>query len=226
MKKIKIMPFGDSMTNGFSVEGAYRNRLCDLIEENGMAEYVEFVGSQNTGTGYNNANEGHSGWAIAQVPAECDVDGKGRDGITTNADEWLSCYKPDIVLLQIGTNDIISLYDLDNAPKRLEVLVDKILSAISGSGRMYIARIPYFIAGSQYDNTGKTQDEINAMIDRYNSSVTLLAEKKGITVVDINACISLSDLADGVHPTADGYAKMGELWFDTIKEELKTRINE
>lgn len=224
MEKIKIMPLGDSMTNGFSVDGAYRNRLCDLLEEYGLSNYIKFVGTQNTGTGYDNTNEGHSGWAIAKVPQEKDIEGNGRDGITEMIDRWVGDTKPDIILLQIGTNDVISLYEMENAPKRMEILLNKIFDNIADDGKVYIAKIPYFAESSKYNNTGKLQAEINLLIDNYNYALTNIARKRGITVVDVNACITLDDLQDGVHPTADGYAKIGGLWFETIKDELINRI--
>lgn len=220
---VKIMPLGDSITNGFSVAGAYRNQLCNLLAANNLSSYVDFVGSQKTGTGYDNDNEGHSGWAIAAIPASGDIEGKGRKGLTTDIDTWMKTYSPDIVLLQIGTNDILSLYDLDNAPARLETLVDKILAKLPERGTLYIAKIPYIAENATYNKTGKSQTELNTLVDTYNNSVAALAEKKGLTLVDINGCITLSDLKDGIHPTAAGYAKMGDLWYNTLESEIRRR---
>lgn len=220
---VKIMPLGDSITNGFSVAGAYRNQLCNLLAANNLSSYVDFVGSQKTGTGYDNDNEGHSGWAIAAIPASGDIEGKGRKGLTTDIDNWMKTYSPDIVLLQIGTNDILSLYDLNNAPARLETLVNKVLAKLPERGTLYIAKIPYIAENAAYNKTGKSQAELNAIVDTYNNSVAALAEKKGLTLVDINGCITLSDLKDGIHPTAAGYAKMGSLWYNTLEREIRTR---
>lgn len=220
---VKIMPLGDSITNGFSVAGAYRNYLCDTLVANKLSSCVDFVGSQKTGSGYDNDNEGHSGWAIAAIPASGDCEGKGRKGLTTDIDSWMTTYSPDMVLLQIGTNDILSLYDLDNAPARLETLVDKILAKLPERGTLYLASIPYIAEKATYNKTGKSQAEMDAMVDAYNTAVAALAEKKGLTFVDINGSVTLSDLKDGIHPTAAGYAKMGELWYSAIEGEIRTR---
>lgn len=225
-QKVKIMPLGDSITNGFSVAGAYRNRLCELLVTNNLSDNVDFVGSQNTGSGYDNDNEGHSGWAIAKIPQSGDVENKGRNGLNENIDSWMNTYKPDIVLLQVGTNDILSLYDLGNAPQRLETLVDKVLAKLPSDGKMYIAKIPYISESANYNKTGKNQAELNEIVDTYNMAVVSLAQKKGITLVDINGCITLSDLQDGIHPNAAGYAKMGELWYSILEDEIKARISE
>lgn len=223
-EKIKIMPLGDSITNGFTVAGAYRNQLGSLLVSNGLSDYVDFVGSQNTGNGYDNDNEGHSGWAIDTIPASGDVEGNGRNGLTPQIDTWMDAYTPDIVLLQIGTNDVLSLYDLDNAPKRLETLVDKILAKLPSDGKLYLASIPYISENATYNNTGKTQEELDLIVDTYNSAVKELASEKGLTFVDINGCLTLGDLKDGIHPNTDGYAKMGDLWYNTIESEITSRI--
>lgn len=221
---VKIMPLGDSITNGFSVAGAYRNELCSLIENDGLSDMVDFVGSQKTGTGYDNDNEGHSGWAIAAISAADDCEKKGRQGLTTNIDSWMNTYSPDIVLLQIGTNDILSLYKLDEAPARLETLVDKVLSKLPADGKLYLATIPYISESANYNKTGKAQAELDEIIDTYNASVKALAEKKSLTLVDINSSVTLADLKDGIHPTADGYAKMGKLWYSTLESEIRSRV--
>lgn len=221
---VKIMPLGDSITNGFSVAGAYRNELCSLLQRNGLSDMVDFVGSQKTGNGYDNDNEGHSGWAIAAISAADDCEKKGRQGLTNSIDSWMQTYSPDIVLLQIGTNDILSLYKLDEAPARLETLVDKVLAKLPSDGKLYLATIPYISQTANYNKTGKTQAELDEIVNTYNASVKALVKSKSLTLVDINSSVTLSDLKDGIHPTADGYAKMGKLWYSTLESEIRSRV--
>ncbi len=115
---IKIMPLGDSITFGIrsSSGGGYRLPLWD--ECVAMHLHVTFVGSRNSGPDSlpDTANEGHPGWRI--------------DQISTHVVVWLEKYQPHIVLLHIGTNDIIQNYHVSTAPQRLQSLLTIITSTL------------------------------------------------------------------------------------------------
>lgn len=224
---VKLMCLGDSITDGFTVKGAYRNRLCALIQADGLSEGVDFVGTNSNGTGYDQDHEGHSGFAIAAIPKSEDIEQKGRNGLYENIDTWLAVSRPDIVLLQIGTNDILSLYDLDNAKTRLEALVKKVEDNIAEGGRIYLATIPYIAQNARYNETGKTQEELDALVDAFNAGVTEIAEADDtVFPADINSQLALTDLKDGIHPNSDGYAKMGDYWYSIIKDYLIELLTE
>ncbi len=218
---VKLMCLGDSITDGFTVAGAYRNRLCDLILSDGLSEGVDLVGSCSNGTGYDQDHEGHSGYAIAKIPASEDCEGRGRNGLYESVDSWLAVSTPDIVLLQIGTNDILSLYDLENAKSRLEALVERVKAKTADGGRIYLATIPYIAEDAVYNKTGKSQAELDALVNAYNEGVREIAgADDAVILADINSALTLSDLKDGIHPNADGYAKMGDYWYSLIKDYL------
>ena len=226
VKIVKVMPLGDSITDGFNIAGGYRNTLEAKILADGISANVDFVGSSNKGTGYDRDNEGHSGWSIEAISSGDDIEKKGRKGLMTNIDGWMKTYAPDIVLLQIGTNDILSQYKLSDAQTRLEKLVDKILAGLDDGGKVYIAKIPYISISANYNKTGITdQSVMNGQVDDFNKAVEAVAQAKGLTVVDVNGTLTLSDLADGIHPNATGYEKLGNLWYNTIIGELNTRMN-
>ncbi len=225
-KIVKVMPLGDSITDGYTTKGGYRNTLVPMIETAGISSNVDFVGSMTSGTGYDMNHEGHSGWAIAAIAKANDIEGRGRQGLTTNIDSWMTTYNPDVVMLQIGTNDILSQYDLANAQTRLETLVDKIIAKLPERGKIYIATIPYIDVNAGYNKTGITdQSVMNTQVDTFNTSVRAVAEANGLTLVEMNTVLTLSDLKDGIHPSAAGYAKMGEFWYNTIIDELNKRID-
>lgn len=94
---LKIMPLGDSITFGWpdSAYGGYRHLLGTLLVNDGYG--VDFVGSQQSGNGAvsDPDNEGHPGWTISRI----------RKGIDSNG--WLETYQPGLILLHIGTNDLL-----------------------------------------------------------------------------------------------------------------------
>ena len=62
----KIMPLGDSITDGLTVAGGYRIKLWSSIQNLGIT--IDFVGSLSNGPAElgDKNHEGHSGWRIDQ----------------------------------------------------------------------------------------------------------------------------------------------------------------
>ncbi len=192
----KIMPLGDSITDGIFVPGGYRIKLWKNIVNDGFT--VDFVGSLSNGPAElgDKNHEGHSGWRI--------------DEIDTNINSWMDTYKPQIVLLHIGTNDISQKYDLNNAPARLGGLVDKICAKLPSGGKLYVASIiPLSYADVKSYNT-----QIAGIIQSKSN------QGKPVYLVDMYSAIAVSDLSDGVHPNAAGYDKMADVWYKAIKSDL------
>lgn len=109
---VRVMPLGDSITDGVDVPGGYRIKLWQLMVAGGYT--VDFVGSRSNGPAelFDHDHEGHPGWRIDQLDA--------------NVVGWLQNADPRTILLEIGTNDVNQDYDLANAPARLSALIDKI----------------------------------------------------------------------------------------------------
>ena len=101
----RLMPLGDSITWGVgSPSGnSYRGFLWNQLTADGHA--LDFVGSGRNGTMSDPDNEGHSGWRIDQIA-----------GI---ADSVLARYRPNVVTLEIGTNDLNGNYQVPTATDRL-----------------------------------------------------------------------------------------------------------
>ena len=189
---LKIMPLGDSITAG-DRNGGYRRLLYELLSQDGIS--FAFVGSLKSGDVPDAHHEGHSGWRIDQI----------EDGI---AGGWLETYKPGLVLLHIGTNDIWQNRDLVNAPARLSALVDDILSR-SSNARIIVSQI--------LPMTNDPNFEIEVM--KYNAAIVDVVSSKSsvVCMVDMHHSFSAGDLVDGVHPTQSGYAKMAGIWEPAIR---------
>ena len=223
-RSIKLMPLGDSITEGFTYNGAYRVSLANLLEENGLSQYVDFVGEKQGGDCYDNDYCGYTGFPIDAIPGEYSITG-GRAGISDKIDDIFTTYTPDVVMLQIGTNDILSLYELDTAGDRLKALVDSILEKLPEDGMLYLATLPYMNAEdtTYIDPEYFTVESMDQCVDDFNEEVRALVEEEkaagaNIELADVNSALTKEDLQDGVHPTEEGYSKLGEFWYDIISE--------
>lgn len=193
-RTIRLMPLGDSITLGSS--GGYRTLLWKkMFQQDGKK--VDFVGSLTDGPsdlGDRN-HEGHSGWRIDQIRGQ--IDG------------WSNTYKPELVLLHIGTNDINQNYSLSGAPGRLQDLVNRICSNNAGVELIVASIIPI---------SGKS-----SQVSSYNSAIPGIvtnAKNTGCkaSFFNMNQYLTLSDIPDGVHPSVSGYNKMAEAWYPVASQ--------
>ncbi|MGW3888027.1 cellulose binding domain-containing protein [Micromonospora chokoriensis] len=189
---VRVMPLGDSITDGFNVPGGYRIELWQRFTAGGYR--IDFVGSQFNGPASlgDHDHQGHSGWTIAQIDA--------------NVVNWLRATNPRTVLLHIGTNDMYG--DTSGAPGRLATLVDRITSTAPNAD-VFVATI---IPKSGADN----------QVRGYNNAIPGIVQSraaagKRVHLVDMYRALTLSDLADGVHPNATGYRKMAAAWYDALR---------
>src|SRR4051812_4213000 len=77
---VRVMPLGDSITEGTQVPGGYRIGLWQRLATGGYR--IDFVGSQYNGPTNlgDHDHEGHPGWRIDQIDA--------------NITGWLATYQP------------------------------------------------------------------------------------------------------------------------------------
>ena len=173
---VRVMPLGDSITEGTQVPGGYR---IGLWQRFGAGNYrVDFVGSQFNGPGSlgDHDHQGHPGWRIDQIDA--------------NVVTWLRNTNPRTVLLHIGTNDILQNYNVANAPARLSALVDKI-TATAPNADVFVATI------IPLSNSGQ-----NAAARTFNATIPGMVQSKvnagkRVRLVDMNAALTTADLIDG-----------------------------
>ena len=251
---IKILPVGDSITDGYGTDGSYRKFLYNELTKAGYS--IDMTGpNASWGDGeytdpttgayfkYDAAHCGYSGYAIEEYP--------GRNGIleTLKNGDYVNKYDPNIVILQIGTNDIIDNHEISTAGKRLDTLVSYILENIDEDDALFVTTIPDLDPNREgvYDwfaNYRHLADwtpvsDVNAekwvteQICEYNSQVKSLVESKqksgvkNIYFSDVNSTITdvKSYLKDGVHPNDMGYELMGLYWAEVIKNYLATRTS-
>lgn len=183
----KVLPFGDSITWGWlsttvNPGGGYRPSMAQTLVAAGRS--IDFVGSQtSTLAGFTDrANEGHPSWTCADLE--------------TITDATLAEYKPSVVTLMCGTNDIrLGLDALANMIK----LVDRILTHCDGSTCKLLLVTP-----PPYIDTPAHQTAMETL------QVAMQARTWPVGVGLTGPILQTGDLdSGGIHPTPDGYARLG-----------------
>lgn len=210
-----IMPFGDSITEGFpAFNGGYRVELFRQALLDGHS--ITFVGARANGPGsvdgqpFPTGHEGYSGFTI---------DPSTRSGISPRAEPAIIAFRPHIILLMIGTNDIDLNIDVASAPTRLGALIDRITSA---------APDLLLVVGHIIPTTNAATNE---RIRAYNAAIPELVESRraaGKHVVGLDTFAAFADnpnfateyMVDSLHPNDAGYAVLGQRWYQTIEPLL------
>ncbi len=194
---IRILPLGDSITDGAGVPGSYRAPLYQLLTNAGYN--VDFVGLQkNNGVAGlpDSDHEGHSGWRIDQI-----------DSIIQGVFEQVA--DPDVILVLIGTNDYGQGYDTAHATNRFEALMAK----------MAIAR-PYakIIAANLLVRGEPLNSQIQSTFNPFLPSLVARQRSFGREIYfdDLRSAVPLSNMPDQLHPDLTGCKKMATNWFGVI----------
>jgi len=201
---LKVMPMGASITEGgynidkvWHLGPGYRKDLKQVLKNFGVE--IDFVGSRSHQEFEDSEHEGYSGYRIDQVAAL--------------APSVILQFQPDVVLLMVGTNDVVQNYALGTAADRLVALVKSIRdlssqthvivgSIITTSSPLYNARLYLYNFESEKKILSYFQKDTHVhWVDTYRLSKITSSKK---------------DLTDGVHPTPSGYKKLAEVWAHEI----------
>ncbi|KAK5628703.1 hypothetical protein RRF57_004418 [Xylaria bambusicola] len=199
---LRIMPLGASITYGLTSHdgNGYREFLRDQIVEYGNP--VNMVGSRRNGTMEDNDVEGWPGYVISQV--------------RTKAQTAVPKYKPNVVLINVGTNDCSGNIDLANAGNRMSALLDDVYK---GSPRATIILSTLLVRSDE-----EKQECVEDVNNQFKSvAAAQRANGRRLVLVDMQPPDgpTTAELVDGIHPNEVGYAKMADIWFDGIKEADK-----
>jgi lysophospholipase L1-like esterase len=214
--RVRIMPLGDSITLGFGDEtdrGGYRGPLYEMLAGAGFD--VEFVGSESNGAIPHPRHEGQSGWFAEQI----------RDSVYS----WLDTYPADIVLLHIGTNNIIH----DGKAPAIMATIAQVLDEIDRFA--VTSHIAVIVVLAQLIHHGDPLAPHSAENLALNRSIAAMAAGRiaagrRLVVANFEPTLSypvdylLGDMGpDHVHPNAGGYRKMAPVWFDALAPILRNR---
>jgi lysophospholipase L1-like esterase len=195
-RPLRVMPFGDSITDGLGVPGGYRSDLWQMMVADGLRP--DFVGSQFGGPAplADKDHEGHGGWELGQLDA--------------HAREWVVAARPDVILMHVGTNDL-----LHNKARAAPARFAKLLNDITGAApqaRVFVATvIP--LGDRAYA----------ALVRHYNQAISATvraaaAAARPVGIVNMHSALTKGDISrDGIHPTEGGYSKMAASWYSAFR---------
>lgn len=228
--ELRILPLGNSITRGsMCLNGdigacealndanaiGYRLRLYNLLTAAGYN--FDFVGGNKFGYALmtDPDNAGFSGIPSNALADIVETGSTSWRGISVTSGPYLDYYPADIVLLHIGTNDVLATsYGVSDVSR----LLDAIDSYETSSGNPVLVIVSQIISEANYPcnshpGTNAFNNNLTSMIQSRISS------GDNIIYIDMecNAGINYyTDLVDQVHPNQVGYDKMGDYWFQII----------
>lgn len=222
-----ILCLGNSITNGVDTFNSYRRDLWQLLYAGNYN--FDFIGSwsrHHAGTDvpvpdFDMDNEGHSGWNFRDVLKPPSWDNKRG-----NLYQWIKTYMPDIVLLELGTNDVFQCRKTKDMLANLTEILN-ILRSKNKHIKIFLAQIPPL--GAQWADKklcGVNTTYAEAIIE-LNKQILFYAKQHSTTqspviVVDQYTGINpATDMFDDIHPNTSGEKIMAERWFTAIKSYLK-----
>ena len=193
---VRIMPLGDSNTAGAdTARGGYRTDLWQLLAADGRE--VDFVGSVSTGGPSlpDKNHEGHGGWVIQQIH--------------DNVIGWLQTYQPQVVLVQIGTNDMYTDASTAGAPGRMTALLERITST-APDAEVIVTTLPPLADANH-----------NRRVQAFNQILpglvgALAGSGRNVRLTDTGSTLIQGDLIDPFHPGYGAVSRAAARWYSAL----------
>ncbi len=234
---IHILPLGNSITEGYT-DGSlsnermrgYRYGLRYLLQHSGYT--VDFVGSQSSGSDFfSDCQHAGIGGSRDQYVLRLLTDGYDeRNGVQILVPPrlYLDEYNPDIILLEIGTNDITheGLAAITN--QKVSAILDMIDQYETRAGKkvvvflgLIINRMKPWTPGSPAEITSSFNNAIKSMAQ------SRISAGDNIVIVDMEhdagflySSVDMANDGEGIHPNDLGYSRMANLWFSSISTNI------
>ncbi len=203
---IRIMPLGNSITQSYTGYDSYRRPLWHRLKNAGYA--VDFVGSQQSNHNgppahpdFDLDHEGHSGWRADQLLA--------------SIGSWATTYRPDVVLMHVGSNDMFQSQSVSSTMGELGQIIDRIRAA-NPNVKILLAKL--ILPTEWYGRLARVKalnDAIPGLVTQKNTT------QSPVILVDQSAGFyAATDTFDGVHTNGSGENKMAARWYDALIQIL------
>jgi lysophospholipase L1-like esterase len=215
-QNIQIMPFGDSMTAfGTSPESSYRYWLFVDLTNAGFFNF-DFIGNQN---GVAGGGAPANDWPEESYEGGADDDGIDTAGGLDIAQSDAASRSPDVVLLELGANDVFSGIPPSQSAANLESIVQA-FATVNPNVVVVIATPPKFKPDPTLPKQEQNQER-NALakVDGVIGKVVSTERKAGvnITQVSLGGFSPKTDSSDGTHPNVKGEQFIAKQFFNGLK---------
>ena len=205
LKISRMLSFGDSMTAGTTTSAALRIGVTPGLPESYPFRLQTMLASRYTAQTVSVSNAGQ--------PSEHLRDA----GTRTRFAREFSAAAPQLVILMEGAND---LNDVPGTSTNVSAIVgameDLVRDALGRGAQVMVATLPPQRPGLRL--TARA-----ALVGPYNDQLRAMAARKGATLVDVSARMTLSSIGpDGLHPTAAGYDLLAQIFMDAIRAVYET----
>lgn len=205
---VRIMPLGDSITQGDYARESYRRPLWHLLKRAGFR--VDFVGSMRRNyiagpfqRDFDLDHEGHWGWTI--------------DEVLEHLPAWAAAARPDAVLIHLGSNDLFRGEEPEQVARELERVIDIL--------RQANPRVALFIA--ELIPAAGMEAEFAAANEQIRQLQSLGTAESPVFNVDMFTGFDPElHTYDGVHPNEAGEQVLAERWYEALRGWLGERAKE
>ncbi len=215
--ELRIMVVGDSATHGSSGDHTWRYHLWSHLSEQGVE--FDFVGPSDDLYSLDDEEPGDHSYA----EPDFDTDHAARWGATaqelsSDIARVAAEHEPQYLLLQAGTEDILSGGSADHALDGIAETISTVRVVLDDTR---------FVIGELPDVEGSGDDgRVNGEIDRFNMGLVDLAEQLSsgtspVVVAQVAKDYSPAhDNWDAANPNVRGEVKMAAAFADTLAEPL------
>jgi len=206
---VRILPAGDSITQGIGGSASYRRELASMLDAAGCS--YRMVGSQSQSlpdTGYYGAHEGYSGHTADNFLTGQQTNSGNNAGIA----DAVSFQSPDIIFLHIGSVDLFLGQTVDSTVADIAAVIDAVYQTKPDAVVVVANVIPSF-------------SEPRGVNLPY--SIRILGNKiQELVQSSSNPLLSLADVRTGfsedmmqsdlIHPNLDGDVHIANAVFDSF----------
>lgn len=187
----------------------------DSGDENLTEESIMICYGDSLTAGYG-APKGKSYPDFLQSKLKLKVINKGVSGDTTISalqrfEVDVLGYNPDVVIVELGANDLIQGVELSETKNNLNYIIDELLKK---NIRVYVVK---FYGNQLIFNILKNNSK-----REFDNFFEELEDKEGVYLIeDIWEGIWDKHMSDSIHPNETGYKKMGEIYLEELRPIMK-----